>query len=96
MLDLQHGTNWHIISNGLKQFYQAKLKTEELLVDEMLAVCDEISTWQEKRVGQEAREKYNAYFFGKQYWFHIKGFFIGETLTLAVYVLAGLVVQFVL
>ena len=30
------------------------------------------------------------------YWFHIKGFFIGETLALAVCALAGLVVQFVL
>ena len=30
------------------------------------------------------------------YWFHIKGFFIGEGLALVVCVLAGLVVQFVL
>ena len=30
------------------------------------------------------------------YWFHIKGFFIGEALALAVCALAGLVVQFVL
>ena len=30
------------------------------------------------------------------YWFHIKGFFIGETLALVVCTLAGLVVQFVL
>ncbi|MBQ3384762.1 MAG: hypothetical protein IJG59_06070 [Erysipelotrichaceae bacterium] len=30
------------------------------------------------------------------YWFHIKGFFIGETLALIVCVLAGLVIQFIL
>ena len=30
------------------------------------------------------------------YWFHIKGFFIGETLALVVCVIAGLLVQFVL
>ncbi|MCR5650867.1 MAG: hypothetical protein K6F86_06780 [Lachnospiraceae bacterium] len=30
------------------------------------------------------------------YWFHIKGFFIGEGLALVVCVLAGLIVQFVL
>lgn len=30
------------------------------------------------------------------YWFHIKGFFIGETLALIVCALAGLVIQFVL
>lgn len=30
------------------------------------------------------------------YWFHIKGFFIGETIALVVCALAGLVVQFVL
>ena len=30
------------------------------------------------------------------YWFHIKGFFIGEALALVVCALAGLVVQFVL
>ena len=30
------------------------------------------------------------------YWFHIKGFFIGEALALAVCALAGLIVQFIL
>ena len=30
------------------------------------------------------------------YWFHIKGFFIGETLALVVCAIAGLIVQFVL
>ena len=30
------------------------------------------------------------------YWFHIKGFFIGEALAMVVCALAGLVVQFVL
>ena len=30
------------------------------------------------------------------YWFHIKGFFIGEVLALAVCALSGVIVQFVL
>ncbi|MBR3107631.1 MAG: hypothetical protein IKH30_10695 [Clostridia bacterium] len=46
--------------------YQAKPRTEELLVDEMLAICDEISTWREKKASQEAQEKYNAYLFGRR------------------------------
>ena len=30
------------------------------------------------------------------YWFHIKGFFIGETLALVICALAGVIIQFVL
>ena len=32
----------------------------------------------------------------RDYWFHIKGFFIGEALALVVCAMAGLVIQFVL
>ena len=46
--------------------YQAKPRTEEMLVDEMLAICDEIGTWREKKASQEAQEKYNAYLFGRR------------------------------
>ena len=46
--------------------YQAKPGTEEMLVDEMLAICDEIGTWREKKASQEAQEKYNAYLFDRR------------------------------
>lgn len=46
--------------------YQAKPGTEEMLVDEMLAICEEISTWREKKAGREAQEKYNAYLFDRR------------------------------
>ena len=46
--------------------YQAKPRTEEMLVDEMLAICEEINTWREKKASQEAQEKYNAYLFGRR------------------------------
>ena len=45
--------------------YQAKPRTEEMLVDEMLAICEEINTWREKKASQEAQEKYNAYLFSR-------------------------------
>ncbi|EDM49882.1 hypothetical protein EUBVEN_02528 [Eubacterium ventriosum ATCC 27560] len=32
----------------------------------------------------------------RDYWFHIKGFFIGDALALVVCAMAGLVIQFVL
>ena len=46
--------------------YQAKPATEEMLVDEMLAICEEISAWREKKDSREAQEKYNAYLFGRR------------------------------
>ena len=33
---------------------------------EWLAICEEISTWREKKVGREAQEKYNAYLFDRR------------------------------
>ena len=39
---------------------QAHPRTEEMLVDEMLAICAEIETWREKKEGQEAQARYNA------------------------------------
>ena len=38
---------------------QARPRTEELLVDEMLAICSEIDAWREKKAGQEAQAQYN-------------------------------------
>ena len=36
-----------------------KPKTEELLIDEMLAICSEIEAWKEKKASQEANARYN-------------------------------------
>ena len=46
--------------------YQAKPRTEEMLVDEMLAICDQISAWREKKASREAQEEYNAYLFSRR------------------------------
>ena len=40
--------------------YQAHPRTEEMLVDEMLAICAEIEAWREKKESQEAQARYNA------------------------------------
>ena len=34
-------------------------KKEELVVDEMLAICSEIAAWREKKASQEANARYN-------------------------------------
>lgn len=39
---------------------QAHPRTEEMLVDEMLAICAEIETWRQKKESQEAQARYNA------------------------------------
>lgn len=39
---------------------QARPRTEEMLVDEMLAIKAEIDTWRERKESQEAQAKYNA------------------------------------
>ena len=39
--------------------HYVKPKTEELLVDEMLAICSEIAAWREKKASEEANAKYN-------------------------------------
>ena len=36
-------------------------RTEEMLVDEMLAICAEIETWRQKKESQEAQTRYNAW-----------------------------------
>ena len=46
--------------------YQAKPASVEMIVDEMLAICEEINTWREKKASQEAQEKYNAYLFSRR------------------------------
>ena len=39
---------------------QAHPRTEEMLVDEMLAICAEIETWRQKKESQEAQARYSA------------------------------------
>ena len=39
---------------------QAYPRTEEMLVDEMLAIMSEINAWREKKEAQEAQASYNA------------------------------------
>ena len=42
---------------------QAKPHSEEMLVDEMLAICADINAWREKKETQEAQAKYNSRLF---------------------------------
>ena len=46
---------------------QARPRTEERLVDEMLAICSEIETWREKKESQEAQARYNARLYYKKW-----------------------------
>ena len=46
---------------------QAHPRTEEMLVDEMLAICAEIETWREKKESQEAQARYNATLYYKKW-----------------------------
>ena len=39
---------------------QARPRTEEMLVDEMLAIKEEIETWRRKKEAEEAQASYNA------------------------------------
>ena len=36
-----------------------KPKKEELVIDEMLAICSEIAAWREKKAGEKANARYN-------------------------------------
>lgn len=42
---------------------QVRPQSEEMLVDEMLAICADINAWREKKESQEAQAKYNARLF---------------------------------
>lgn len=41
--------------------YQARPRTEEMMVDEMLAICAEIDAWRERKAGLEAQARSAAY-----------------------------------
>ena len=42
---------------------QVRPQSEEMLVDEMLAICADINAWREKKESQDAQAKYNARLF---------------------------------
>lgn len=46
---------------------QARQRTEEMLVDEMLAICAEIETWRQKKESQEAQARYNSWLYYKKW-----------------------------
>ena len=41
--------------------YNVRPRTEELLVDEMLAIADQISTWRDKKESEEAQWRYSMW-----------------------------------
>ncbi len=41
--------------------YNVKPRSEELLVDEMLAIADQINTWREKKASEEAQWRYSMW-----------------------------------
>ena len=43
----------------ISYLYYVKPKTEELVVDEMLAIRSEIDAWREKKASEEANARYN-------------------------------------
>ena len=42
---------------------QAHPRSEEMLVDEALAICDEINAWRERKTSMEAQARYSAMLF---------------------------------
>ena len=46
---------------------QAHPRTEEMLVDEMLAIKGEIETWRAKKEAEEAQARYNARLYYKKW-----------------------------
>ena len=46
---------------------QAHPRTEDMLVDEMLAICAEIETWRQKKESQEAQARYNSWLYYKKW-----------------------------
>ena len=44
----------------------ARPNSEEMLVDEMLAICSDIETWRQKKESREAQARYNARLFFRE------------------------------
>ena len=46
---------------------QARPGSLETIVDEMVAICDEINAWREKKESQEAQARYNSWLYYKKW-----------------------------
>ena len=49
------------IDRMVSYIHLAHPRTEELLVDEMLAICAEIEAWRQKKESREAQARYSAW-----------------------------------
>ena len=45
---------------------QARPRTEEMLIDEMLSICAETDAWRRKKESQQAQARYNAGLFSRK------------------------------
>ncbi|SEK62798.1 hypothetical protein SAMN04487770_102116 [Butyrivibrio sp. ob235] len=43
----------------LAYLYNVKPRSAELIVDEMLAICSDVSRWKDKKASEEANARYN-------------------------------------
>lgn len=48
--------------------YQARPRSMEMIVDEMLAICADTENWRRKKEGQEAQASYNAWLSSEARW----------------------------
>ena len=48
--------------------HQARPRSLEMIVDEMLAICAEVDTWRQKKESEEAQESYNAWLDSEERW----------------------------
>ena len=55
------------IDRMVSYIHQARPRTEEMLVDEMLAICAEIEAWRQKKESQEAHARYNSWLYYKKW-----------------------------
>ena len=55
------------IDRMISYIHLARPRTEEMLVDEMLAIKGEIDAWQAKKESQEAQARYNARLYYKRW-----------------------------
>ena len=48
--------------------YQARPRSMEMIVDEMLAICADAAAWKEKIISREAQEKYSTWLNSEERW----------------------------
>ncbi len=51
--------SWRAMDRMTSYLSNVRPKTEELVVDEMLAICSEITAWKEKKASERANARYN-------------------------------------